>query len=171
MQILKSFVFSIVLFPVLALADGAAIVTSLEQVDRATTTLNDAVASWSGSPLTLLPILVDSTQLLSDTNGGTKTAEESAELTDAETIALLAPTNDLAAAVNNVVDTLIAAKPKFQRDFLTGTILLTLKAQQKASSDFESAIIAKVPAALQPTAEALVAPIDTALARAVAAYS
>src|SRR4051794_19879622 len=98
------------------LADGASITAALNDVSEKTLALNESVASWAGplNPLGTVPILLKSTELLASIHSGTKTAEKSANLTLGETIAIVGPTQTLVTDVQSVLDTIVAAEPKFK---------------------------------------------------------
>jgi hypothetical protein len=49
-------------------------------------------------------------------------------------------------------------------------ILLNLKDEKSATDKFGAAVVAKIPPALQATAQSLLAPIDDAFNSAIAAY-
>jgi hypothetical protein len=152
-------------------ADGAAIVAALEKVGSDAAQLNDTVLSWPGDLLGLLPILADSTTLLADINEGTKTAEQSANLTDAESITVYSATLSLSSGVNQTLDTIVNAKPKFEALFVAApVVLLNLEEEKSATDKFSAAIISKVPTALQSIADGVVAGIDAAFDSAISDY-
>ncbi len=76
-----------------ALADGAAIVAAMTTISDATVKLNNTVSSFPNNPLLDLldvgPLLSDSVTLLNDINAATSIAQQSANLTLLEAIALL----------------------------------------------------------------------------------
>lgn len=113
------------------IADGASIVAALDKISDATAQLNNSVISWDGSLLGTLPIIADSTALLADINSATKTAEQSANLTDLEALGVGLATLSLASDVNTTLATIEAAKPKFQRLLLAPLILLNLELVSK----------------------------------------
>ncbi|TVY84192.1 Cell wall mannoprotein, partial [Lachnellula suecica] len=154
------------------LADGASIAAAIAAIQNATTALGTTVASFPAGLLGLtevLPLLVDSTKLLLVINTGTQTASSSANLTDAEAIGIVAPTQALASAVNSTLTSVIAAKAKFDPlVIISPTILLNLELEKSASDKFGTAVVGKVPAALQAIAESLLVPIDDAFTEAIA---
>ncbi|KAI1840545.1 hypothetical protein JX265_013225 [Neoarthrinium moseri] len=154
-----------------AIADGAAIVDALEQIQSDATALNDTVDSWSGDLLGALPITTKSTSLLIHINKGTETAKHSANLTDLETFNVAVTTLNLVTATNSTLDTIVASKPKFDKLLLSPVILLTLKSQKDASAQLSSAIAEKVPLTFQGAAEQLAAQLDAAFEEALDAYS
>ena len=157
-------------FPALALADGPAIVTALNNINSAAQALGDAVREQS--VLSLLPISIDSLKLLDVTKQGTKTADQSAPLSVDETVTLLAPVTTLSQTVNQTITSLIDAKSRFQDLLVVDPIIYqTLLAQKDASTDFSNAVVAKVPTALQPFSETLTQPIIDSINQGIAAYA
>lgn len=152
-------------------ADGATIVSALNEVDSKTTTLDDTVQSWSGDLFGSFPIVTESASLLLAIYEGKDAAEDSDELTTDEALSIATAVNTLAAAVNSTMTTIIDAHDKFEDLLLAPVVLLDLKAQKAASDDMSSAIVAKVPAALQAIAKNLVAPIDASFDLAIDAFS
>ncbi|KYG47167.1 hypothetical protein M433DRAFT_63717 [Acidomyces richmondensis BFW] len=153
------------------IADGASIVAALDKISDATAQLNNSVISWDGSLLGTLPIIADSTALLADINSATKTAEQSANLTDLEALGVGLATLSLASDVNTTLATIEAAKPKFQRLLLAPLILLNLELEKGATDQFSAAVLQKVPAALQSTAEGITSGIDDAFDQAINDYN
>jgi hypothetical protein len=163
-------IFSLGFFLPFAIADGAAVQASIQDIVADTISLNSTVASYNGEILKLLKILGSSTDLLKAIKSGTKTAEESAEFNFIEAITIAGETQTLGAAVQSSLSTIVSKKKVFQKRLLQPAILLTLKEQEKASDKFSAAVVAKVPADLQATAKQLVAPIKEAFAAAIAEY-
>ncbi len=65
----------------------------------------------------------------------------------------------------------MAAKPKFDKLVVVSpVILLNLKEELQATDRFGAAVTSKVPAALQATAQGLLAPIDAAFNKAIGVY-
>lgn len=153
-----------------ALADGASIIKSLQTVDKDIAALNKTLVAFDGNILLAIPILGASTTLNNDLDAGTKTAQQSANLTVDEAIALVPYVQQLAGDANITLTTAIQKAPLFKKDLLNGIVSLVLKDSQSKSKAYANAIIAKVPASLQPTAQTLVAPIDAGFAQAIAAY-
>jgi hypothetical protein len=169
--------FSTVLLPIAALttsvvADGASIVAAMGTIANATIALNSSITSFraDGDPLKLLPIIVQSTELLSDINAGTKVASKSANLTTADALTVAGATTSLVSTVQTTLDNIVAGKKLFALELVGPVIYLNLEEEKSATDKFSAAIISKVPASLQSTAQSLVAPIDTAFAAAIAAY-
>ncbi|KAI0126236.1 putative antigenic cell wall galactomannoprotein [Xylariales sp. AK1849] len=154
-----------------ALADGAAIVSALEQISSDTTALNDTVNSWSGDLLGALPITAQSTTLLTDINKATSTAKSSDNLTTIETYNVAITTLALVSDTNSTLDSIIAAKPKFDKLLLSPIILLTLQSEKDASDKLTSAVAEKVPTAFVSAAEAFAAQLDEKFGDALNAYS
>lgn len=153
------------------IADGASIIKSLQTVDKDLAALNKTLVAYDGNVLNALPILSASSTLNNDLDAGTKTAQSSANLTFDETIALVPYVLQLSNDANITLTTAIAKAPIFKKELLNGIVSLVLKDSQKKSKAYSNAIIAKVPASLQPTAQNLVAPIDAGFAQAIAAYA
>ncbi|KAK5988457.1 hypothetical protein PT974_09940 [Cladobotryum mycophilum] len=153
------------------LADGSGIISALATITSDTISLNDTVSSWDGGLLTLIPIVAASSKLLHDIKEGTIHAKAADPLTFDETISVATATIALATDVGQVVDTLIAAKPKFDKLLVVSPIiLLNLHQEQQATDLFSAAVIEKVPAPLQETAKGLIKPIDDNFNRGIKVF-
>lgn len=152
------------------LADGAAIVSAIDAIDKSTVALGSGITSWNGKLLGALPIVGSSTKLLIDVKKGTKTAEQSEPLTNDEAFQVAFATINLAADVNVTLGAIIEAKPKFDKVLLSPVILGNLKIQQGATEEFSGAVIDKVPAELQDIAKQLVGGIADSFDQAIEAY-
>ena len=166
---------SLALFTTTVLADGAAIVAAMYKISNATVALNTTVANFPagiGGLLDVITLLVDSNNLLTDIKSGIAVAQASANLTTDETIAVATETESLVATVQSTLNTVIAAKPKFNADLLISPVLLyNLKQEKNATDEFSAAVISKVPPQFQFFAELIVAPIDTAFNYAISNYT
>ncbi|KAK1755461.1 hydrophobic surface binding protein A-domain-containing protein [Echria macrotheca] len=152
-----------------ALAE-ATIVDALAAVNGQTLQLQNAVTSWHGDLLGLLPITKQSTDVLLETNKGTRAAKKSAPLDALGALGVAEATVTLTQSVNSSLSPLIAAKPKFDRLKVSPLILVSLGLQKKATEDMSAAILDKVPADLRGVAEGLVAPIAASFELAVDAF-
>jgi len=150
--------------------EKASIIAAIEKIGKATLALNETVGSWDGGLLGALPIVAKSAVLLADIKSGDKVATKSKELTTAEALNLAVATQTLANDVNSTLDTIIAARPKFNDLLLSPITLLNLDLEQSATKEFSDAVVAKVPTALQSTAEALIKPIEAGFATAIDDY-
>jgi hypothetical protein len=179
MQLTKLLPLSLLASTVLSQSDNStsnstttSIVTAITKIQTKTLALNSTVASWRGptDPLGTLPIILDSTALLSAINDGTFTASRSPNLTLAQVLSVAAAITPLVADVQSTLTTTVDAKPKFSKLLLTPVIWLNLVTEKEATDKFSAAVIAKVPSALQPLASSIVAPVDTAFESAITAY-
>ncbi|KAJ3523013.1 hypothetical protein NM208_g12616 [Fusarium decemcellulare] len=144
------------LLPIVALAgsvlaSGDTITAAIDDIANATLALNKTIATWPPYPHWL-------------------PAPRSLWSFD-ETLQVAQATINLAADVNTTLETVIRAKPDFDRLLLSPVILLNLKLQQDASEDFSSAVIEKVPEELQGNAETLTKGIDDSFVKAIKKYS
>jgi hypothetical protein len=167
--------FSTLLLPLglaAGLVDGASILTAMGIIANATIALNSSVTSFreDGDPLKLLPIIVDSSTLLSDIKSGTKSAQASANLTVDEAFSVAGATISLVSGVQTTLANIIAGKDLFSLELVSPIIYLNLEEEKAATDQFSAAVLAKVPASLLSIAEGLVAPIDPAFEAAIAAY-
>lgn len=153
------------------LADGASIVAAMNKIADTTATLNNTILAWDGGLLGVLPILADSAALLNDINSGTNVAHKSANLSITEAVSIAGATLVLSNSVNMTLSTIVARKQEFKDIFAAPVILVNLNLDKDASNKFSSAVLEKVPVALQPFAETLVAPIDEAYTNAIDAYN
>lgn len=154
-----------------AAASGADIVNALSNVDSETQTLQSIVEDWSGGLLSSIPIVTQSAHVLSAIHDGTDTAENSDPLTTDEALSIATAVSTLATTVNGTMTALINKHGDFKHLLLAPIVLLDLKAQKSASDEMSSAIIAKVPTALQAIAQNLAAPIDASFAQAIDVFS
>jgi hypothetical protein len=157
------------------LADDASIIAAIGKISSSTAKLNNTVTDFSAGLLGLadvVPLLIDSTNLLHDINSGTRVASSSANLTILETLGVASATTSLVKDVQNVLMTIVNAKPKFDKLVIVSPVVLINLKQQKAATDkFSKAVISKVPVELKEVAKNLVAPIDTAFKAAIEEYS
>jgi hypothetical protein len=80
-------------------------------------------------------------------------------------------TQTLSTTVNKTLTDVIAAKPKFDGLLIVSpVVLLNLKLEKKGSDEFGSAVVEKIPEALQGIAQSLLAPIDDSFDEAIAVY-
>ncbi|KAL7900250.1 hydrophobic surface binding protein A domain-containing protein [Trichoderma sp. SZMC 28014] len=155
----------------LAQTDANPILTALGTITSDTTSLNTTVANFDGDPLNLIKITIQSAQLLSDINKGTDTANNAANLTLDQTLAIATATLALATDVNQTITTIINTKPEFDKLLVVDpVILLNLKLEQDATRKFSAAVVSKVPAALQSVAQGLTQGIDDSFSEGIAVY-
>lgn len=153
-------------------ADASVILTAVETITHDTVALNNTVAGWNGGLLGLLPIATKSKHLLKDIKASTKRIEKMEPLTNEEVFQIAGATQNLVADVQQTLATLIAAKPKFDDLLLVSPIiLLNLKQERKATTQFSTAVVSKVPAPLQDIAKELIKPIDAIFAKGIEAFS
>lgn len=152
-------------------ADINSIIASLKKVDADLAQLNSSVVAFDGNLLLTIPILAASTQLSQDLDAGTKTAQQSANLSTNDAVSLLPVVQQLTVDAKITVDNLIAKKPQFAKLFLTGIIKSILQSEKSSADKYSAAIISKVPQALQAYAQTQVAPLDDDFNQAIAAYS
>ncbi|KAM5519933.1 hypothetical protein FOXYSP1_18357 [Fusarium oxysporum f. sp. phaseoli] len=154
-----------------AFASGDSISTAIDNISNATLALNKTVATWPQTLLGALPITTKSTLLLTEIHKGFVIARESEPLSLEETLQVAKATSELSADVELTINTIIAAKPNFDRLQVSPVILLNLNLQRALSQDFSEAVISKVPKDLQGNAKVLVQGIDDSFARAISKYS
>lgn len=152
------------------LVAGASILDSMKEIDASTLELKESVDNWSGNFLGTFPIIEKSGGLLVDIKQGKKAAENSAELTLEETFFVAQATLALSTNVNSTLETVIAAKSKFDKLLLGPVILVNLKVERHATEEFSTAVIEKIPKEFQEVAKQLVGTIDTSFAKAIEAY-
>ncbi|KAL1874743.1 hypothetical protein VTK73DRAFT_271 [Phialemonium thermophilum] len=154
-----------------ALADGAAIVSSLNTIASDTASLNNTVLAWHGDLLGALPIVTKSTELLSDINKGTKTAKASAPLSALEALSIALATQSLIQDVNATLTTIVGARHKFNHLLLGPIILLNLDLEKEATDKLTDAIKGKLPSDLVSVADQLAAEIDDLFDQAIDVYN
>lgn len=152
------------------LADGAAIADAISAIQNATQELTTTVASWNGGILGAIPIVSESTSLLTAINQATATAKQSANLSDIEAVTVGLGIITLVTDVNSSLTTIIAAKPKFDETLLSGVVLLNLALEKSASTDFSDAVIEKLPDTFVSTGETLSGEITASFDQAIDVY-
>nr|POE56493.1 cell wall mannoprotein 1 [Quercus suber] len=152
-------------------ADGAAIVSALHTIQSANAALNTSIATWKGDLIGALPILINSNTLINDINNGTAVANASAPLDTNESINVYTAVTSLSNDVNRTLTSIIAAKPKFDKLFISGITKTELQNSKTATDKFGAAVVAKVPAYLQSTAQGVVTGLDDMFNRALAVYA
>ncbi|KHN94080.1 Cell wall galactomannoprotein [Metarhizium album ARSEF 1941] len=154
-----------------AIADGKAITDALTNINTQAEGLNSTVANWQGDLIGAIPITIKSTQLLTQIKKATKTASQSANLTMEEALAVAQATGKLSETVQTTLQTIVNAKPKFDKlIILSPVVLLNLELQQDATDEFSSAVVSKVPTDLRSLAQELIKPINDAFAAAIDKY-
>ncbi|KAM0500826.1 hypothetical protein ACHAP8_004543 [Fusarium lateritium] len=154
-----------------AFASGDIISTAIDNISNATLALDKSVTNWPQTLVGTLPITTKSTLLLTAIHDGTLAARKSEALSVDETLQVAKATSELTKDVSATIETIIAAKPKFDKLMVSPVILLNLKLQRALSADFSEAVLAKVPKDLQANAKALVQGIDESFAKAIKKYS
>ncbi|KAF4959119.1 hypothetical protein FSARC_10832 [Fusarium sarcochroum] len=154
-----------------ALASGDTISAAIDNISNATLALNKTIATWPKTLIGTLPITTKSTLLLAEIHRGTVVARDSEPLSLDETLQVAKATSQLGADVNITLETVIAAKPSFDKLLLSPVILLNLELQRNLSIDFSEAVVSKVPADLQDKAKALVQGIDDSFAQAIQKFT
>jgi hypothetical protein len=151
--------------------DGAAITNAISSIQNATIDLADTVDKWPGDLLGSLPISGKSISLLVTINKATVVAHQSANLSDIEAFTVGLATITLASKVNTTLNTIIAAKPKFDRLLILDPItLFSLWAEKVASADFSNAVIEKLPDNLKTLGGQLASQIDASFTQAIDVY-
>jgi hypothetical protein len=158
-----------------AVADGASIIAAMTTISDATVALNNTVTSFPSNPLLDLldigPLLSDSITLLNDIDSATSIAKQSGNLSLSDATSVAQATLALVSGVESSLTNIVNAKSKFDKLLVVSpVILLNLKDEKSATDKFGAAVVAKIPPALQATAQSLLAPIDDAFNSAIAAY-
>lgn len=153
------------------LADGAAIVDAISGIQNATAELTSTVASWDGGILGALPLVSESTSLLTAINDATDTTKQSANLTDIEAVTVGITILSLVTDVNSSLTTIIDAKPKFDKVFSSGIVLLNLALERSASADFSDASLEKLPATFASVGETLSGEITDSFDQAIGVHN
>ncbi|KAH7305665.1 hydrophobic surface binding protein A-domain-containing protein [Rhexocercosporidium sp. MPI-PUGE-AT-0058] len=161
-----------VLFASTVAASGASISASLDVITSKALALNTTVASWNGDFFGVLPILSASQALTDAINNGTAVAKASEPLSQEEAFSIVEPANTLVDDTKSVLNTLVAAKSKFDALVIGSPIVLQiLKTDRADAKNLTTAVTEKVPVELQSVAESITAPIDVAFADAIEKYS
>ncbi|KAL4879250.1 hydrophobic surface binding protein A-domain-containing protein [Aspergillus karnatakaensis] len=132
--------------------------------------VGSAVASYVGGSIPGTDVQSESEELVTIINTGAANIATYAALNTLDALALVAPIQALTGDVADVIDALIAAKPNFDGDGLSGEVLTNLQDQRAATASLRNAITPKVPAALQDIAAGLADGINAEIDRGIAAY-
>lgn len=155
-------------------AGAAEIVAELGKISTQTDKVESIVTEFSAGIKGLgdvVPLLIESTELLIDIKKATKVAKKSEALDLDGVIAIVGPTQTLVADVQSLLAAIVNAKPKFDKLVIVSpVVLLNLKQQRKATAELNDVIISKVPADFQGLARDLVAPIYVAFDATIAEY-
>ncbi|KAK2590620.1 hypothetical protein QQS21_011686 [Conoideocrella luteorostrata] len=154
-----------------AVADVTSINIALLTITKDLVALNSTLANFSGDVFAAIPILGSLNKLLGSIRADANTAKKSAPLNFNDTLIIDESTADLVEDSTQTLNTLIAAKPKFDKLYIVTPINLGFtKNRREATANLSSALIENVPANLQPVAKALVQGIDDDFARGAKAY-
>lgn len=154
------------------LADGAAINTALQTIDKDINALTSSLKSFSGDIFGALPILFATTTLKNAIDQGTKVANSSQALSSDDTVGLANTVGTIITDATASIDAFIADKPAFDKLLIVSPIAVGLvKGLKTATSSLGDAIIAKVPADFKDVATQLVGQINDQFDRGIAAYS
>ncbi|KAF2166704.1 hypothetical protein M409DRAFT_22760 [Zasmidium cellare ATCC 36951] len=169
---MKFFIPVVGLMATSALAQGVEqpIVDAITVIQARTQRVDTDVLAWSGDRRGFRPIFFDSQKLLKSINNGTNVANanESLDFNGAVNVGLA--TLNLIPVVNQTLIDFIATIPKFNKLYLTPTVLDSLNQQKAASDAFSAAVIAKVPDGLKDLAGQVTAPIDEDFDVSIAAF-
>ncbi|KAM4062715.1 hydrophobic surface binding protein A domain-containing protein [Hirsutella rhossiliensis] len=152
------------------LADEKAIAGAISSARTQADALSNIILSWRGNPLGVLPISVQAALLYRELLEGTRVAYASEPLTMNESAQIGKATQDLAARVNVTLETLVAAKPKFDHLLLRPVIHLDLELHKDAANTFGASVAAKIPGDLQAVAKGFIQGIDYKFDEAIDAY-
>ena len=152
-------------------ADGAAIVESLNTLSASSVELDQTVSEWSGELFDALPIVTQSLGLLKDTKDATAVANESEPLTMEEAVTLATAMQSLITDIEGVLTSIEEAKPKFDELKLGMIILLNLKMQKKETDNFSAALVEKIPESLQEVAQTMADQVAALFDKAIKAYN
>ncbi len=156
------------------LADAASIAGAIDAINAQAIKLQGTVSSFDAGILGLgdvIPLLIDSTTLLSKVKQGTKIAKASEEVDFGGAIGIAGRTATLVENTQALIAGLVNQKPRFDKLFIISpVVLINLKQQKRATADFGAAVIAKLPEALRETGTNLLAPVDVAFNSAIAEY-
>ena len=157
-------------------AGATEIVAELGKISAQTDKVESIVTEFSAGIKGLgdvVPLLIESTELLIDIKKATKVAKASQPFASLdEVIQIVGPTQTLVADVQSLLAALVNAKPKFDKLLIVSpVVLLNLKQQRKATEELNNVVISKVPADFQGLARDLVAPIYVAFDATIAEYS
>ncbi|KAL1961187.1 hypothetical protein VTO42DRAFT_3132 [Malbranchea cinnamomea] len=112
-----------------------------------------------------------SDELVAVINDGATTITGLPPLSVLDVLGLVGEITDIIDDTSGVVDNLIAAEPTFAADGLDDDVLAGLLGLEAASENLRTAIVPKVPSALQGLADSLAAQVTAELQRAIDAYS
>ncbi|KAL5334161.1 hydrophobic surface binding protein A-domain-containing protein [Aspergillus crustosus] len=139
-------------------------------IDAQVAVVGTSVASYTGGTIPGTAVQTESEELVAIINSGAASIATYAALNTLDALSLVAPIQALTVDVGDVIDAIIAAKPDFDGDGLSGDVLANLNDQRDATEALRDAITPKVPTALQGIAADLADGIVAEIDRGIAAY-
>ncbi|CRG87030.1 hypothetical protein PISL3812_04044 [Talaromyces islandicus] len=147
----------------------------LNSIESVLTSIGNQVTTLDGyikaSPPNPTQIVNASTALISTIKSGVTTVQASANLSDTDALGLVSPVQTLANNVNTTITDLIGIKSTVDKLDYGCTTYKQLEDQLTAATSFSTALVSKVPAALQSIAQGLAKGITTAIQNGVTAYN
>jgi hypothetical protein len=169
------------IIPVLGISiprDGAQINAAVgaisDQLVTLNGTLNEFEAGLEGT-FVALKILQQASDLNTDVETATNVAQESAPLSDADSSSVAFSVVSLSAKVYDVLDNIVAKKPEFDKAILgigSGSFLVrsNLQTLRNSTSEFGTAVTAKLVESLRDVAPLVIASVDFHFAQALRVY-
>ena len=151
--------------------DVQTILTALNNVNSAATTLDTAVKGFTGSAAGVTTLNSDAAAVLSAINTGTTNVQGTTPISDLDALSVASATENLINTLNTTIDDLIAKKPTLATAGQTSTVLTDLEQQESASAALGNAIASKVPSDLTSVAQSLNAQIAQNFQNGIAAFS
>ncbi|KAI9658555.1 MAG: hypothetical protein M1821_002115 [Bathelium mastoideum] len=156
--------------PAVLKRDAQTIITALDNVNTAASTLDAAVKAFDGSAGDITTLNSDAAAVLSAIKTGTTNVEATSAISDSDALSVASTTETLITTLNQTIDDLIAKKATFDSSGQSGTVLSDLEQQENASTALGNAIVSKTPSDLSSIAESLTAQITAAFQNGITAF-
>lgn len=150
--------------------DLQTILTAINNVNTAATTLDNDVKAYDGSAGAISKSNTDAASVLSAINTGTTNVRGTSAVSDSDALQIASATETLITTVNNTINDLITKKPTFDSSGQSPTVLNDLRQQDTASDALGDAIVSKVPSDVTGIAQSLTAEISASFQRGITAY-
>lgn len=156
--------------PAILKRDVQTILTALNNVNSAATTLDTAVKAFTGTAAQVSTLNSDAAAVLSTLNTGTTNVQGTSSISDSDALQVASATENLINTLNTTIDDLIAKKSTLATAGQTSTVLSDLEQQESASTALGNAVASKVPSDLTSVANSLNAEIKQNFDNGIAAF-
>lgn len=150
--------------------DAASISAAFQDIADVALSIKTTVEEWNGGLLGTFPIITGATNLVTTIQKSTDTVEASEVLSEDEALEIAGSTADLITTTLPTLDTVVAAKPKFDKLLLGPVIYLSLTVQKSEITKLGEAVTSKLPEIFVPIAEDLLNELFAKYYEAIAVF-